>query len=89
MLPKANYQYFINLGIYAQYAQTTHNHCIKYCHIETTTLVTLANYCTIVALPVLYQTPLALVYLAVSLALVATKVTFMAKKSATVTCWMT
>ena len=51
---KVNNQHNTNLDSYAQYAQTTHKHSIKNSHIKTTTLVTLANYCTIIALPTLH-----------------------------------
>ena len=57
-------------------------------HIETVTLVTLANWCMIVALPTLHLALLAFVYLAVSVALIATKTTFRAKKSATFACML-
>ena len=62
---------------------------IKYSHIESTNLVTLANWCTIVALPMLHQAPLALAHLVASLALVVIKAIYMAKGSATVTWLMT
>ena len=83
-VPLADYQHTTNLGSFAYYAQAIHNHSIRYSRIETTALVTLVGCCTIIALFMLHLALLAFVYLAVSLALMATKATFRAKEAVTI-----
>ena len=68
--------------------QTIHNIALEYCYIKLLPWLLWSTIVPVFASPVLHQVLLALAYLAVSLVLVATKATFMAKESATVTFWM-
>ena len=83
-----NHQNATDLVSYAYYVQTIYSHIIDYSPVKNSTLINLADYCTGVTSPALYQVPLELAHLVVSLVLVATKATFMGKVSSTVTCWM-